>query len=252
MLSKLFLSRKRATPPIPAVPPDVRVYAIGDIHGRLDLLDDLLARIDEDERAREPAKRTTIFLGDLVDRGPDSAGVIDRAIALRAAGGDVRCIMGNHEEIFLRTMDGDDRATRLFCRIGGRETLISYGLDPFDYERLDFADITACATRLVPAHHRAFLEQFEDMIVIGDYAFVHAGVKPGVAFDEQRTAELRWIRDPFLDHRGTLEKMVVHGHTVSSEVEFRPHRIGIDTGAYLSEKLTALMLHGEERIILST
>jgi serine/threonine protein phosphatase 1 len=252
MLSRLLKSRNRAAA-LPAIPDGIRVYAIGDIHGRADLLDAMLGQIAADDAARPPARRVTLFLGDLVDRGPDSAGVIERLIALRDRDGDdVRFIMGNHEEIFLKTLAGEDKATRLFCRIGGRETLLSYGLTPADYERLDYAEVVDTANAIVPTAHRAFMEGFEDLVTFGDYAFVHAGVRPGVAFADQRPAELRWIRDPFLDHRGALEKIVVHGHTVADTVEILPHRIGLDTGAYDTGRLSAIRLEATDRLVFST
>ena len=252
MLAKLLNLRKRAPGFVPVMAPGRRVYAVGDIHGRLDLLDDILARIDADHAARPPAERHLVFLGDLVDRGPDSAGVVERIRLLAAADPHVHCLMGNHEEIFLRAIDGDDKALRLFCRIGGRETIQSYGMSEEEYNRLDYAELLAAMQRLVPAAHRDFVDGFEDMIAIGDYLFVHAGVRPEVALEEQRPADLRWIRDPFLDHPRPLEKMIVHGHTVTEAPEMRAHRIGIDTGAYQSGVLTAIGLEDGERWVLDT
>jgi len=252
MLAKLLNLRKRTPAFVPVMAPGRRVYAVGDIHGRLDLLDDILARIDADHAGRPPAERHLVFLGDLVDRGPDSAGVIERIRLLAAADPHVHCLMGNHEEIFLRAIDGDDKALRLFCRIGGRETLMSYGVTAEDYERLDYAEVADRLNARVPLAHRDFLAEFEEILIMGDYVFVHAGIRPGVPLSEQKPAETRWIRDPFLDHRAPLEKMVVHGHTVAEEAEMLPHRIGIDTGAYHSNRLTALMLEDAERHVFST
>lgn len=247
MIAKFLRSRRRGSSDAnAAIPAGQRVYAIGDIHGRLDLLDLLLAQIDADDAGRGPAETTLIFLGDLVDRGDDSAGVVTRLLQLSQTGRDVRVIAGNHEEILLSALDGDAKALRLFCRVGGRETMLSYGLSAPDYERLDYAEVAERLGTLVPPEHQAFLRALETMVVIGDYAFVHAGVRPSVALDAQRPADLRWIRDPFLDHRGLLEKRIVHGHTVSEEVEWLPHRIGIDTGAYTSGRLTALGLQDDQ------
>lgn len=234
------------------IPEGQRVYAVGDIHGCADLLDDLIAQIEADDEARGAADTTIIFLGDIVDRGPASAGVIDRLMALAAVRPNVRFLLGNHEEIFLGALDGEPKALRLFCRIGGRETVLSYGMDPAEYERLDYEELVHRLDQLVPAAHRAFLGRFEDMITIGDYAFVHAGVRPGTRLDEQKSADLRWIRDPFLDHRSALDKMIVHGHTVTEEVEPKTHRIGIDTGAYATGRLTALGLEGNSTWLLQT
>lgn len=241
MLTKLLRSRRSPAVP-PTIPDGRRVYAIGDVHGCLGELTRLLAMIDADDTGREPAVTSLIFLGDLVDRGPASAQVVEQVRQLAAARPNVRCLLGNHEEVFLKAIEGDERALRLFCRIGGRETVLSYGMDALDYERADYAELAAALTRLVPASHQAFLAGLEDLIEIGGYAFVHAGVRPDCAFDEQRTADLRWIRDGFLDHDRPLARMVVHGHTISDAVERRPHRIGIDTGAYATGRLTALGL----------
>lgn len=252
MLAKLLNLRKRAPEFVPVMEEGLRVYAIGDIHGRLDLLDALLPRIEADHAARGPAERHIIFLGDLVDRGPDSAGVIERVRAMCAADPHVHCLMGNHEEIMLRSLEGEDKALRLFCRVGGRETMISYGVTAEDYERLDYAEVTERLNAVVPASHRAFLAELKEIMVLGDYAFVHAGVRPGVAIADQKLSETRWIRDAFLEHRGLFEKVVVHGHTVADEAELLPHRIGIDTGAYQTDRLTALMLEGSQQEIFST
>ena len=247
-----FLPARRDSEPLAAVPAGRRVYAIGDIHGRLDLLDAALARIAADDAARASAETELIFLGDLVDRGPDSAGVVERLRRLSAEEPRARFLLGNHEEVFLLALTGDVRATRLFCRIGGRETLVSYGVSPEEYERLSYEEVAERLAALVPSAHREFLGGFEHLVVLGGYAFSHAGVRPGVPLADQREEDLRWIREPFLDHRGMLEKVVVHGHTIREDVEFRRHRIGIDTGAYATGRLTVLALEGAERWIVES
>ena len=252
MLSRFFPSR-RETPAPARVPGGRRVYAIGDIHGRLDLLTRLLRDVREDDARRGDVETTLVFLGDFVDRGPDSAAVMDLLIRLAADPAvDARFLAGNHEEVFGLALAGDERATRLFCRIGGRETAFSYGIVRHDYEAMSHAEVSAGLQALVPARHREFLAALEDMVVIGDYAFVHAGVRPGRALDAQRREDLRWIRDPFLDHRGRLDKVIVHGHTISEDVDMLPHRIGIDTGGFQTDRLTALGLEGEARWTLQT
>ena len=252
MLARFLKSRARAEAWGDALPDGMRVYAVGDIHGRLDLLDDLLARIDADDAARGSAETTTIFLGDLVDGGPEAAGVVERLRLLGRSGRRVRFLAGNHEEILLEAVSGDLKALKLLCRVGGRETALSYGMSGADYDRLSFDGLAAALRESVPAEHRRFLESFEDSITLGDYLFVHAGVRPDLPLHEQRPVDLRWIRDLFLDHRGRLAKRVVHGHTIAPEVEFRPHRIGIDTGAYASGRLTALGLEGVDQWLLGT
>jgi serine/threonine protein phosphatase 1 len=255
MLGRLF---RKAAPKRPLdtarVPDGVRVYAIGDVHGRNDLLQALLARIDADDAARGPADTKLIFLGDLVDRGPDSAGVIETAMALRASGGgNVRFLMGNHEEVFLAACrKADAKTLRFFLRIGGDATLQSYPITRAEYVAADVDALLGRLRSLVPEVHLAFLESFENQIVIGDYAFVHAGIRPDVPLSEQKKSDLRWIREEFTGHRGDLEKVVVYGHTIYDEIEERGSRIGIDTGAYASGKLTALALEGGERWYLQT
>ncbi len=250
MALKSLFSRK-AVPPPRAIAAGERIYAIGDVHGRRDCLDDLLIRIGEDERARGPAQTTLVLLGDLVDRGPESRGVIERLSQLA----EVRpCVflMGNHEEVFIDAWEGDEAAARLFHRIGGRETLLSYGVTVADYDAADFGRLLVLLATYVPAEHIGFLRQFRDTYRSGDYLFVHAGIRPGTPLEEQRPAELRWIRDRFLDDPRDHGFIVVHGHSITAEVEERPNRIGVDTGAYASGKLTAVGLEGSERWFLST
>ena len=249
-----FLRARRAPPPaVPAVADGTRIYAIGDIHGCLTQLDQLLALIDADDAARgADAQTQLIFLGDLVDRGPDSAGVVSRLLDLSHARPDTRFLKGNHEEIFLRALEGDAEALRLFCRIGGRETILSYGLDSAEYDGLDYPELAARMEGIVPAAHRDFLTAFEDMVVSGDYAFVHAGVRPGVPLEQQHAAELRWIRSSFLTYRNAHPKMIVHGHTISEEVDRQANRIGVDTGAYSTGRLSALGLEETESWVLNT
>lgn len=252
MISKFFKRRTAEPIPLPELPPGERVYAIGDIHGRLDLLDDLLIQIGADDRARGPAATTLLFLGDLIDRGPDSAGVVERVRKLAASEVNVRVLMGNHEEVFLAAVRQDLPALRFCCRIGGRETMISYGISQEEYERLDYNELSERIAGVVPADHVDFIEGFEDFIVVGGYAFVHAGLRPGVPIDEQRQKDMRWIREPFLDYDGTFDFFVVHGHTILENIDERPNRIGIDTGAYVTGKLTALGLEGTDRWVLQT
>ena len=254
MLGRLF---KRVAPSRPLdtarVPDGMRVYAIGDIHGRDDLLNNLLEKIATDDLARGPANTQIIFLGDLMDRGPDSAGVIETAMALQQSGKNVRFLMGNHEEIFVSACRNcDTKITRFFLRIGGEATVLSYPITRTEYIGLDMEQLTKRLATLVPESHLEFIETFEDQIVIGDYAFVHAGIRPGVPLLEQKPSDMRWIREEFVGQRGDLEKVIVYGHTIYDDVEERGSRIGIDTGAYNSGKLTALALEGPERWYLQT
>lgn len=246
MISKLF--RRTLLPSIRSeIPNGKLVFAIGDVHGRADLLNALLEKVYNYCLARPQMETHIIFLGDLIDRGPDSRGVIESILRIDSNLAKVCLIKGNHEEVFLSMLDGDIRSARVFCNIGGRETLLSYGIDKslFDEGGLDLLCERAAA--YVPAEHQKLLESGLDMIVIGDYLFTHAGTRPGVSISDQKPQDLRWIRSEFLDYEGTFEKIVVHGHSIALEVQERPHRIGIDTGAYRSGILTALGLEGTNR-----
>lgn len=239
---KLIQSRIKAS-----VPDGVRVYAIGDIHGRVDLLNQLLDQMMEDDAGRAAVDQHLIFLGDLIDRGPDSAAVIERAIAVREAMPTTRFLMGNHEEVFLKALNGDEKAMRLFCRIGGRETILSYGMCEAEYSRLDYPELVEAMARMVPTAHQRFVESFEDMVIVGDYAFVHAGIRPQVALADQQQSDLRWIRDLFLNFSAPHDRIIVHGHTISEAIDERSNRIGIDTGAYLTGRLSAMGFEGTAR-----
>ena len=233
------------TGPVREIPPGERVYAVGDIHGRLDLFSALADAINDDDSRAGKARTTVILLGDLVDRGPASAQVIDFARRWQEQR-KVRILTGNHEEMFLRSFD-DLEMFRHFLRHGGRETIMSYGVPRRDFVAADLQEAQAIMRRAVPEADRAFLEGFEDMISIGDYLFVHAGIDPGVPLGEQRRQDLRWIREPFLSHGEPHELMIVHGHTIREEPDECSNRIGIDTGAFMSGRLTALMLEGASR-----
>ena len=252
VLKRLFAAARKPEPATHRIPSGQRVYAVGDIHGRLDLLDDLLSRIDRDDAGRAPAATTLVFLGDLVDRGPQSSGVVDRLTRLQESGRNVHFLMGNHEEVFLLAASGDVQAMRLFVRIGGMETILSYGVSEEEYRTTDFEELAALFAKRVSPEHVAFISSFEDYLEIGDYLFVHAGIRPGVPVEDQSPSDLRWIRDSFLSHEGDHGKRVVHGHSIREEVEPRPNRIGIDTGAYASNRLSAVGLEGDRHWFLST
>ena len=247
----LNLVTNRQAPPA-RIPAGQRVYAVGDIHGRRDLLEQLLATVEEDSARRGPAEILLIFLGDLVDRGPDSRGVVEQLIQYRERQPSTRFLMGNHEEVFLRALEGDLKALRLLIRIGGRETILSYGVSADAYRDLDFEDLAALLRSRVPDDHIQFMSGFERLVEVGDYLFVHAGIRPGVALAEQTGSDLRWIREDFLRHRSSFGPIVVHGHSITDDVDVRPNRIGIDTGAYASGRLTAIGLEGDARWFLST
>lgn len=230
---------------LPSIPNGERVYAVGDIHGRLDLFEELIRAIEADDALRRPARTTMILLGDLVDRGADSAGVIARA---RAWGEQrsVTYIKGNHEEMFISAMDKID-ALRGFLKFGGRETIMSYGVDAATLAEADYETLQQLMRDKVPQEDIDFLDGFEKLVRIGDYVFVHAGIRPESPLELQLSHDCRWIREPFLSHSGEFPGFVIHGHTVTEDPDVRHNRTGIDTGAFMSGKLTAIGLEGTER-----
>lgn len=246
---------KRKAPAVardPAVPDGMRVYAIGDVHGRLDLLTDLLGRIEADHAGRDKADAQIVMLGDLIDRGPQSSEVVGFLLNERPSFATFHFLMGNHEEGMLNSLalKADPRETG-WLQYGGRETLESYEVPEAAFSVTGW--LLSDELRLyIPPQHLAFLETFEDKILLGDYLFVHAGIRPDVPLAKQSPADLHWIRRDFLDDETDHGFIVVHGHTIREEPEFRSNRIGIDTGAYYSGRLTALGLEGTERWILMT
>jgi serine/threonine protein phosphatase 1 len=238
-----------STTPAASVPPGQRIYAIGDVHGRLDLLDQMLRMIRLDDGERPPVEqRTLIFLGDYVDRGPDSRGVIDRLLSPAPDGFERICLTGNHEAMLLQAIA--EPATMYFWMTnGGRATLTSYDVET---EERGLHDLAKAFAEALPGQHRDFLRGLKMSAAFGDYFFVHAGVQPGVPLDEQSVEACVFIREPFLSHRGSFGKIVVHGHTPVREPEIRTNRIGIDTGACFTGRLTALRLEGESRGFLAT
>lgn len=249
-LRSLFSSASELPTELQAsVPAGQRVYAIGDIHGRLDLFEQLLDVIEADDAARGPADTRLVLLGDLIDRGPDSCGVVERAMALMQSG-KVRVLAGNHEEMLLGSL-ADDETLRHFLRHGGKETMFSYGLTPEDYGKAKLDLLRERLGELVPASHIAFFRAMENQIIYGDYLFVHAGIRPDMPLEKQLLSDLRWIRREFLDHDQPHSHIVIHGHTIAEEPVVRPNRIGIDTGAFASGRLTAIGLEANERWFLS-
>lgn len=241
------------TPAIPVMVPDIRLYAIGDIHGELLLLDRLLSLISGDA-ARHPGRHIVlVFLGDYIDRGPHSRGVLDRLTTGPLPGAEVRFLAGNHEAAMLDFI-ADPVANARWLDFGGAEAMASYGVRASvgvrDRGRLK--DLRDQFTDRLPDTHRRFLDALEDYAVYGDYAFVHAGVKPGRALERQRRDDLLWLREPFLSSPARHGKVIVHGHTIVEAPEIRPNRIAVDTGAYATGVLSAVVLDGVCQTFLNT
>lgn len=242
-LVKNSLLRSADKPP-PRVPAGTRIYAIGDVHGRIDLLNSLLARIDEN-LANSPIERPVhVFVGDYIDRGPNSRDVIERLLK-RSRTHEVICLKGNHEALILEFLD-DPTVLENWRHLGALPTLMSYGLTPPNRtESRGHEKLAAALRQTMPEEHRNFLTNLHMTFTCGDYFFVHAGVRPGVPLAAQKEADLLWIRDEFLASNAAFGKMVVHGHTPIDEPDIRKNRINIDTGAFASGKLTCLVIEGE-------
>lgn len=241
-----------AAPATPHGAEGYRAYAVGDIHGRLDLLDQLLAKIEADIAARRAKQNLVVFLGDLIDRGPQSAQVVERLRTWQPRDATAIFLCGNHEEVLLRVLAGEPTILTDWLKFGGVECLASYGLGAAALGEQSEAQALAAIKAAIPLEHQDFLASFADTFRFGDYLFVHAGIRPGLGVAAQVQKDLRWIRDPFLEDMTDHGFVVVHGHTITETVEERVNRIGIDTGAYRSGVLTALAIEGTKRWFLDT
>jgi serine/threonine protein phosphatase 1 len=217
----------------PKVPPGSRVYAIGDVHGRVDLLQETLLKIDTHRNAYPIANAIEVMLGDYIDRGPSSFDVIE-LLSTRVRDGTI-CLKGNHETFLLDFLQ-DPSVFTPWQHCGGMETLVSYGLDP--------------PLNPSPKNQEKLAAALALCFTLGDYFFVHAGVRPGMDLSYQNAEDLLWIRDDFLSYEGSFGKIVVHGHTPVSEPEIRHNRINLDTAAFASGKLTCAVLEGEQIMFL--
>lgn len=236
-----------------STPPNYRLYAIGDIHGRLDLLTRLLARIEKDAASYPDKKKRLIFLGDYVDRGVESKQVLDRLTDAFVEGLDPVFLRGNHDDLFLSFLKGDLSVAPTWLQLGGSATLASYGLNPFGaINPSKLPSLREALLKVLPPAHPVFLKETLFAVTYGDYYFVHAGVRPGVPLNRQKAEDQMWIRGDFIFYPKGMGKMIIHGHTIHTEPDVKPNRIGIDTGAFATGKLTCLVLDGTTRAFLST
>lgn len=232
----------------PSAPDGYTIYVVGDIHGCLDLLVGVQRRIDEDKTRSQSERTAEIYLGDYIDRGPDAAGVVSRLIA-RARDVNAVFLRGNHEQMLLDFLDGAD-CLEQWRGLGGTATLLSYGVDT---SLLTGSASTETVRRNLienlPAEHRSFYEQTGSYMLAGPYLAVHAGIRPGVRLEDQKTDDLLGIRQDFLHHDGDFDFIVVHGHTPVVAPELRRNRINVDTGAFATNRLTCLRI-GEDGVRL--
>jgi serine/threonine protein phosphatase 1 len=235
----------------PSLPAELRIYAIGDIHGRVDLLDELLARIGSDIALRPTVRPLYVFLGDYIDRGSASRETIDRLIEHGATHESV-FLKGNHELIAIKCLS-DRGLFDQWLRLGGLETLVSYGVPA---ETLasgkQIAELQSAFHSALPQAHFRFFRDLKNSFECGDFFFAHAGVRPNVELSRQKESDLLWIRGEFLSSKDDFGKIVVHGHTPTREIEVGPNRINIDTGAFATGRLSCLVLEGDDLSVIDT
>lgn len=250
MILRFLEALRRQRSSRPGASKDVALYAIGDIHGRLDLLEPLLEAPRRDAAA---GKRTIVVgLGDYIDRGADSRGVVDRLLDLSALPGiEARFLRGNHDQLLLDFL-GDHSLGPYWRRVGGRETLEAYGVEaPATDKRMgEWRQAQAAFAANLPERHLDFFRNLDLAFSWGDYFFAHAGAQPGVPLDKQTARDLMWIRKPFLEDEGRFDRIVVHGHTPAEEVHADHRRIGLDTGAYMTGTLSACRFEGADRLLI--
>jgi serine/threonine protein phosphatase 1 len=253
VFGKIFDRFKAGADREPSTPDNTRLYAIGDVHGRDDLLGQLLEEIEADAMAHPDKRKILIFLGDYVDRGLQSRQVIDRLCRVKLSGFEAVFLKGNHELAMMQFLE-DAQFGRTWKYYGGLETLHAYGINDLTLsdDPLDFEHARERLSAAIPVAHRHFLDTLSLSAEFGDYFFVHAGVRPGVPLSHQAEDDLLWIREEFLQSRASHGKIVVHGHTPSEDAVFRSNRIGIDTGAYMTGVLTCIILDGVSRQLLQT
>jgi serine/threonine protein phosphatase 1 len=236
---------------LPSTDSGERIYVVGDVHGCYDLLRRLIDKIGDHSNALPPVRSLHIvFLGDLVDRGGQSAQVIEFLYDLQANSNRIIILQGNHEDAMLRSLDGDLATLRSWIGVGGRETLRSFGLDEPE-PGADLREYLREVRAVIPRRWLAWLQRLPLTARSGDYFFCHAGVRPGVPLRRQSRDDLLWIRDEFLDDSRSHGAVVVHGHSIVPQVEFRNNRIGVDTGAYRSGILSALYLEGDRKEVIA-
>ena len=252
VLNLFQLARNFFEAEAPSVPDHLRVYAIGDIHGRLDLLHEVMLKIREDVNSLSEKKDIMlVFLGDYIDRGMQSREVIDYLITLSAQT-EYQCnfLRGNHEAMLLDFLSYP-KTLSAWQNFGGLETLNSYGLRIRElFEEREFEQAQEALMSLMPQEHYDFYASTITKLEIGDYFFCHAGVKPGVDLADQEASDLLWIRDEFLESTINHGKMIIHGHTPVEKAEIWSNRINIDTGAYITNNLTCLILNEKEKMCI--
>jgi serine/threonine protein phosphatase 1 len=230
-----------------STPADTRIYAVGDIHGRADLLIETIARIDDDLRRRPIEYAVEVYLGDYIDRGPHSKTVID-LLAVRLVENGAVCLRGNHEAL-LESFLQDPANFRHWQQLGGMQTLASYGVYPFSRNETEI-DLHRRFLGVFPRAHELFLQCLRYGFCCGDFLFVHAGIRPGIPIEKQDIEDVLWIRHEFLNSAQDHGKFIVHGHTPVPHPDIRPNRVNIDTGAWHTGTLTCIAIEGTTILVL--
>lgn len=250
MIDTPAMQRPSATPTrsvAASAPADTRIYAVGDIHGRADLLSEIIGRIDDDIRRRPIAHAVEVYLGDYIDRGPRSRTVID-LLAVRLVANRAICLRGNHEAV----MEGflqDPAILDYWQQLGGMQTLASYGIELRNGTETA-RDLHRSLLGVFPRAHELFMQCLRYQFSCGDFLFVHAGIRPGTPIDQQNPNDLIWIRDEFLDSSQDHGHFIVHGHTPVPHADIRHNRINIDTGAWRTGTLTCIAIEGSTILFL--
>ena len=225
------------------LPDGLRIYAIGDIHGRADLLESLLLQIDEDCRLHPSRRPIVVFIGDYIDRGPASREVLDLLLGYEQTKETI-FLRGNHET-FVHRFLSEPAVLDEWRLCGGLETLVSYGLKPsINPGVAEQRQLAKALAKSIPRSHLEFLDSLDLSFNCGDFLFVHAGIRPGVPIRKQSEEDLLWIREEFLCCKRRFEKFVVHGHTPVHATDIRSNRINIDTGAFATGRLTCIVIEG--------
>ncbi|MEL7096321.1 MAG: metallophosphoesterase family protein [Pseudomonadota bacterium] len=247
-----MLTRKKSQRWTPKGKSGQRAYAIGDIHGCLDQTHSLLQKIKAHSDYRDDIDTHVIFLGDLVDRGPNSKGVVELLMDFPFSFAKPLFVMGNHEEMMVRALSGEPELLPEWLEYGGYACAESYGIPQSQLLGQSTAALEHLLRSAIPKSHVEFLRGFLDYVQFGDFLFTHAGIRPGLSLGNQNSRDMRWIRQPFLNHKGDLGVMVVHGHTISEDVVVKSNRIGLDTGAYKTGRLSAVCIEYDQVSFIDT
>jgi len=244
MLGQIF-KRKPQGARVYATPAGQSAYIVGDVHGCYVELRALLKTIADHAKHHAPDGYKLVFLGDLIDRGPDSQKVVEFLKDFSPENVELIYLMGNHEEVYLRVVEGQVEALKSWFGFGGRSCLRSYGVDNLGEINLDIENLLFRAQSKIPKSHVEFIRGFQDYFVFGDYLCVHAGIRPKKKLEDQKSQDMRWIRGDFLKYSKPHPYKVVHGHTIVEQAQDFGNRIAVDTGAYNDQVLSAVFLQDE-------